>query len=1337
MLTIVAFVLPMLVIPTSYADRFRKKIALKQERIKRSAQDNSAARKQLKRVDLTPARGRTKAEQERLAAKKKAEEEGRESHAAEMWPREMPPPGVLSQLNEQMSPMGALAAGARPKISRKEDWHGKVDVSKLRAVNRRALESLPKSVLSPSVIGSADLIVHDPNEFTVFSINGPSDLGFQSETSIDSNDDGTVLVAGFNDLSGFLLADDNGNQSISGVARSTDGGATWAEVTTDADLPGLLPVGGSDGQVFGDPDVKWSPRLNAGAGGFYYASIFVRNSDGIQGMCVNISDPDGDNWSDPIEVDPTFRPNTPFDDAADKEFIDVNLETGRIIMSWTNFPGAKPELRKYMDSPASMATAAAAQVATPVQILTTYSDDEGATWSTAVVVGQSTSDPQDFVQSSMPRFIPGTSNADAQVYVAYRVAFANGTRNVAVNRSTDGGTTWLGVEGVPIDVPYPEEDQIPGVDRVNNSPALDVDYDTERVYVAYQRNNPWQNQPFGTTMPPFTVGDIAMRTFIGAPTAPSVMDGPFLINSDPGKDYAQQYATVAVDQSTGRVWVNFLDQHVTEQGLPSGDLFESVSTFSTDNGATWSPPTAVSDRPWHAGYGNDSSEPNMGDYNQNVAEGGRAHTLWGGTSVQPLFTECKNPFAGLMCSPDTYYDKRLESQQIVQLRVLPGSESFVEVGNNCSPNTFFDPRERANFTVPLKNYVTNPNTGATTITGITAVLTSTTPGVTIVDGTAAYPDIAPGDTENNSDPFTVELSSSFVAGTIIDFVLSVTTAQGTTQQMFRTETGTPGTPTTLLSENFDGATMPNLPAGWTQAEGGCELAPGACIAAHPWVTSTARTTSQAAFHPNSGTNSEWIRLFSPTVAIPTPASGVKSYVTVDFDLNYSLEDNPAKLFEAFDGMFLRILDGSAPTRSIIAESFATKITTAGKIDHYPAHLVRSNDPAYFADMSVWSDDSIELDNDTDGTIHVSMKFNAETMTGKNVQLRFEYTEDSNLNCLGSGGNAPCGIAIDNVVFKHVEFTNGGPSGVADLSITKTDSPDPVVAGDFITYHLVAENHGPDDAPNVVVTDKLPQNVGFASATPSQGTCYYAAGVVTCNMGTINNGAQAIVDIVVRTRAPNTITDTALIASAVCDVDSSNNIDREKTKILGLRSLSLSPSSVTGGCGSSTGTVLLTGPAGPGGVVVKLRSNNRNVHVPPTVTVNEGETSAQFTATTDVVSTEQLATITATAGVSSVIGRLKVLPIMIASLSLSPNPVHGGGNSVATVTLTCAPDEDVVVRLTSSRPTIAMPVSPITIHAGQMSGQATIHTTHVNSQINVDITAYANADRARATLKVIP
>jgi hypothetical protein len=36
-------------------------------------------------------------------------------------------------------------------------------------------------------------------------------------------------------------------------------------------------------------------------------------------------------------------------------------------------------------------------------------------------------------------------------------------------------------------------------------------------------------------------------------------------------------------------------------------------------------------------------------------------------------------------------------------------------------------------------------------------------------------------------------------------------------------------------------------------------------------------------------------------------------------------------------------------------------------------------------------------------------------------------------------------------------------GLADLSITKADGPDPVVAGELLTYTLQVVNHGPSDA----------------------------------------------------------------------------------------------------------------------------------------------------------------------------------------------------------------------------------------------------------------------------------
>ena len=64
---------------------------------------------------------------------------------------------------------------------------------------------------------------------------------------------------------------------------------------------------------------------------------------------------------------------------------------------------------------------------------------------------------------------------------------------------------------------------------------------------------------------------------------------------------------------------------------------------------------------------------------------------------------------------------------------------------------------------------------------------------------------------------------------------------------------------------------------------------------------------------------------------------------------------------------------------------------------------------------------------------------------------------------------------------------------ADLSITKSDEPDPVVAAQSLAYTLTVANDGPDGATGVTVVDTLPASVVFGSATPSQGSRGQASG----------------------------------------------------------------------------------------------------------------------------------------------------------------------------------------------------------------------------------------------------
>ena len=88
---------------------------------------------------------------------------------------------------------------------------------------------------------------------------------------------------------------------------------------------------------------------------------------------------------------------------------------------------------------------------------------------------------------------------------------------------------------------------------------------------------------------------------------------------------------------------------------------------------------------------------------------------------------------------------------------------------------------------------------------------------------------------------------------------------------------------------------------------------------------------------------------------------------------------------------------------------------------------------------------------------------------------------------------------------------------ADISVTKIESADPVNAGAGFSYTVTVSNAGPSDAASVSLTDVLPPEVVFVSATPVQGSCLEAAGTVTCSLGTIAAGAS--VDVVIAVTVP--------------------------------------------------------------------------------------------------------------------------------------------------------------------------------------------------------------------------
>ena len=83
---------------------------------------------------------------------------------------------------------------------------------------------------------------------------------------------------------------------------------------------------------------------------------------------------------------------------------------------------------------------------------------------------------------------------------------------------------------------------------------------------------------------------------------------------------------------------------------------------------------------------------------------------------------------------------------------------------------------------------------------------------------------------------------------------------------------------------------------------------------------------------------------------------------------------------------------------------------------------------------------------------------------------------------------------------------------ADVTITKTASPEPVDQNTILTYTIQVTNNGPAIAQGVTVTDPIPTQVTYSSSSTSQGTCSYASSTVTCNIGNLGVGSVAVITI---------------------------------------------------------------------------------------------------------------------------------------------------------------------------------------------------------------------------------
>src|SRR5439155_13559317 len=130
--------------------------------------------------------------------------------------------------------------------------------------------------------------------------------------------------------------------------------------------------------------------------------------------------------------------------------------------------------------------------------------------------------------------------------------------------------------------------------------------------------------------------------------------------------------------------------------------------------------------------------------------------------------------------------------------------------------------------------------------------------------------------------------------------------------------------------------------------------------------------------------------------------------------------------------------------------------------------------------------------------------------------------------------------------------------VPDLTVTKTASPSPVVAGTNLTYSLTVTNPGPGALTNVSLADALPISTPFVSLGQTTGpafTCTTPAaggfGTVSCTIASLLAGS-ATFSLVVHVNANLddgfVLANTATVASSPVDANLSNNTATSMTTV---------------------------------------------------------------------------------------------------------------------------------------------------------------------------------------------
>ncbi|MBK8069170.1 MAG: IPTL-CTERM sorting domain-containing protein [Rhodanobacteraceae bacterium] len=274
---------------------------------------------------------------------------------------------------------------------------------------------------------------------------------------------------------------------------------------------------------------------------------------------------------------------------------------------------------------------------------------------------------------------------------------------------------------------------------------------------------------------------------------------------------------------------------------------------------------------------------------------------------------------------------------------------------------------------------------------------------------------------------------------------------------------------------------------------------------------------------------------------------------------------------------------------------------------------------------------------------------------------------------------------------------------ADLSISLTDTPDPVIAGTQLTYVATLTNAGPSDAQDAMITLPLPAGTSFVSAAASAGGSCNAASPVVCTWAgattTADTRTATIVALVSPSQTAN-LSATATASSSTADPIGGNDSATATTAVQVQADLSITladaPDPVTAGTQLTyTAVVTNAGPSDATAVVVNLPTPTGTSLVSGTVSGGGSCAAGISCSISGSMAPGSSRTLTITVLVAPAVLDSTVIDATATVSAGSPDP--NGANNSASTTTTVVAVADLVIGLTSSAAQVLINV-PVTFTA---------------------------------------